>query len=375
MKSFAVLIPEGLDIEGLVCVHSPNLDTDYLKYIIHLVLSKIAFAHEIEDSKKGIKTLSMDEIYTPIHSKKLLVSHQKHTQHMDFLRSNIISVQKRISPTRSEEIELSILHSKRYELGKTSYSYKLNPIFLKQRLKMEYITDPKLIRKIKNCLTIFPSIVKNGKYRFLGKFFDENKLELDFDEAITLCNERFIEHNDFGKYVNELNQLVDLKNGCYRIYNTPESDGRIHSNITRLSKVYRRFLTYEGKRLVEVDLSNSIIYFIAMIINNHIKVDNIGISFPLISSYLLMIAKALESLDMIEKELLEEKSVSGEFYELFISDFRSSFTWYKLRSMFKIVSNDEFDGSHKQLRKIAKKFLLAMIFANVSSYKKVQDIF
>ena len=112
-----------------------------------------------------------------------------------------------------------------------------------------------------------------------------------------------------------------------------------------------------------------------MLINNHIKVDNIHINFPIKSYYLLRFAKTLESLDMIEKELLEAKCVSGEFYELFISDFRSSFTWYKLRSMFKSVSNDEFDGSHKQVRKIAKKYLLAMIFADVNSYKKVQDIF
>lgn len=109
-----------------------------------------------------------------------------------------------------------------------------------------------------------------------------------------------------------------------------------------------------------------------MIVNNHIKQDRININ---LSLNLLMFAKTLGSLDMIEKELLEKKSVSGEFYELFISDFKSTFNWYKLKSMFKSVSNDEFNGSYKQVRKITKKYLLAMIFADIGSYTEVQDIF
>ncbi|MDD5151103.1 MAG: hypothetical protein PHC28_11630 [Flavobacterium sp.] len=372
MKSFAVLIPEGLDIEDLVSVHSPNLDPDYLKYLIHLVLSKIAFTYKENDSKERIKFSGIKEVYKPINSKKILVAHAKHKEHIDFLRANSFKFTLRKSRTRYEEIELSVFYSKRFIQGKTSYSYKLNPIFLKQRLKVEYITAPKLIKKVKDSFTVLPSVVRNGKYRFLGKYFDKDRLKINFDEAVCFCEERYLEHKDYGKYVNELNQLVDLKNGCYRIYNVLDKDGRIHSNITKLPKVYRRFLTYDDKKLAEVDLSNSIIYFIAMIINNHIKEDRININYSLNP---LTVAKTLESLDMIEKELLEEKSVSGEFYELFISDFKSTFNWYKLKCMFKSVSNDEFNGSYKQVRKIAKKYLLAMIFADIDSYKEVQDIF
>ncbi|MFV5699643.1 hypothetical protein ACM55H_14845 [Flavobacterium sp. ZT3R17] len=375
MKSFAVLTPEGLDIEGLVNGHSQNLDPDYLKYLIHLVLSKIAYAHQEKDSDKPINFSAVKKIYTPIHSKNLLVAHTKHKKHMDFLRSDILCVTRRKSQTIFEESKLSVLHSNRYVVGEKPFSYKLNPVFLKQRLKVEYITSPKLIKKVKDSVTILPSVVRNGKYRFLGKYFDEDKLKVNFDEAVCFCEERYTEHKDYAKYVNELNQLVDLKNGCYKIYNVPESDGRLHSNITKLPKVYRRFLTYDGKRLVEVDLSSSIIYFIAILINNHIKVDNINISFPIKSYYLLMFAKTLESLDVIEKQLLEGKCVSGEFYELFINDFKSCFTFCNLKRMYKSVSNDEFNGSYQQIRKIAKKYLLAMIFADVKSYKKVQGLF
>jgi len=375
MKSFAVLIPEGLDIEGLVRVHSPNLDPEYLKYLIHLILSQIAFTHQDEDSKEPTSFSDIKKVYKQLHSDDLLVSNPKHRKHMDFLRSEFFSYTRRESRTRFKETTVSVFHSKGYVVGKTPYRYKLNPVFLGRRLKVDYITAPKLIKKVKQSFTTLPSVVKNGKYKFLGKFFDENKLKVDFHEAVHFCEERYSEHKDYAKYVNELNQLVDLKNGCYKIYNVPESDGRLHTNITKLPKVYRRFLTYDGKELVEVDLSSSIVYLLAMLVNNHIKVDNLDINFPIKSYYLLMFAKVLESLDMIEKELLESKCLSGEFYELFISDFRSSFTWYKLRRMFKSVSDDEFDGSDKQVRKIAKKYLLAMIFADVNSYKKVQDIF
>lgn len=375
MKSFAVLIPEGLDIEDLVRVHSPNLDPEYLKYLIHLTLSQIAFFHQDKDSKKPISYSDVTEVYKQIHSDDLLVSNPKHKKHIDFLRNEFFGYTRKKSRTRFKETTVSVFHSKRYEEGKRAYSYKLNPIFLKQRLKVEYITTPRFIKKVKDSFTVLPSVIRNGKYRFLGKFFDENKLKVNFDEAVRFCEERYEEHEEYERYVSELNQLVDLRNGCYKIYNTPETDGRIHSNITSLSKVYRRFLTYDGKRLVEVDLSSSIIYFIAMLINNRIRVDNIHVIFPINTFYPLMLAKTLKSLDIVEKELLEAKCVSGEFYELFISDFRSSFTWYRLKSMFKSVSKDEFDGSHKQVRKIAKKYLLAMIFADIDCYTKVQDIF
>ena len=375
MKSFAVLIPEGLDIEDLVCVHSPNLDPEYLKYLIHLTLSQIAFFHQDKDSKKPISYSDVKEVYKQIHSDDLLVSNPKHKKHIDFLRYEFFSYIRKISRTRFKQTTVSVFHSKRYEKGKRPYSYKLNPIFLKQRLKVEYITNPSFIKKVKDSFTVLPSVVNNGKYRCVGKFFDEIRLKVNFDEAVCFCEERYAEHDDFAKYVSELNQLVDLKNGCYKIYNSPETDGRIHSNITCLPKIYRRFLTFDGKRLVEVDLSSSIIYFIAMIINNRIKVDNIDTNFPMKTLYPLRFVKTLESLDIIEKELLEAKCVSGEFYELFISDFRSSFTWYRLKSMFESISNDEFDGSHKQIRKIAKKYLLAMIFADIDCYTEVQDIF
>jgi hypothetical protein len=373
MKSFAVLIPEGLDIEDLVRVHSPNLDPDYLKYLIHLTLSQIAFVHQEKDSIKPLNFSDITKVYKQIHSGELLVSNPKHRKHIDFLRSGIFKRKK--SRTSFEEIDGSLFHSKGYLVGKNPFMYKLNPIFLQQCLKVEYIKSPRLIKKIKESLTTLPSVVKDGKYRFLGKFFDKNKLKVNFDEAVCFCQERYLEHKNYAKYVNELNQLVDLENGCYKIYNTPESDGRLHTNITSLSKVYRRFFTYDGKRLVEVDLSNSIIYFIAMIINNHVKLDKLKISFSIKSSYLLMFTKAFESIDKTEKELLKEKTISGEFYELFITDFRSSFSWDDLRKMFEFISNDEFDGSDKQLRKIAKKYLLAMIFADINCYKEIQDVF
>lgn len=372
MKSFAVLIPEGLDIEDLVRVHSPNLDPEYLKYLIHLTLSRIAFAHQDKDSKKPISFSDITKVYKQIHSDDLLVSNPKHRKYMDFLRSEFFCYTRKKSRTRFKETTVSIFHSKCYIVGKRPFIYKLNPIFLKQRLKVEYITTPSFIKKVKDSFTVLPSVVRNGKYKFLGKYFDKDRLKVNFDEAVCFCEERYSEHKDYGKYVNELNQLIDLNNGCYRIYNVPDKDGRIHSNITRLPKGYRKFLTFDNKRLVEVDLSNSIIYFISMIINNHIKQDSINIHFSL---NLLTIAKTLETLDMRETKLLEGTAVSGKFYNLFIDDFRDNYTHEELVEMNKLVTEEDFIGTEKQIRKIAKKNVLAMIFADVNSYKKVQSIF
>jgi len=351
MNSYAVLIPRGIDVEELVNIYSPSLDVNYLKYLIHYVLSKLSFLVENTDKK-----VSVFKSYIAISSAKLLVRHNKHRKHIRFLGELLDGV-------------VNIFHRERYAKDK-SYSYKISPYYQKEDLVVQNIKDSKLINKIISSESKLPSVFKSGKYKFLRKYFNARHLRIDIDEAVKLCESRYQNHKEYKKYLHELVAIVELYNGIYRVYYSKDTDARLHTNISRLPKVYRKYVTYKGKQLVEVDLSNSIIYFLAMLtdVNSNVITDNI-------SSLLYMFNKSLETIDVKEKELVRELALSGKFYNHFISEFDEVYEFDEYKKIYEYDNDDEYLGTFKQRRKIVKKRLLAMLFAEEDSYLKEQEIF
>lgn len=367
MKPLAVLIPKGLSIEGLVNTHSTSLETDYLKHLISHVLRKLAFHIE----NKEDEATSILKRYIPLTNSKCHARHDKYKRHIEFLIGDNVEYRK----SRTRKGLTCIFYGKGYVKGKTPFSYKLSHPFNRKPLTVEYITDTKLIKDIKKTETKLPTIVKSGRYKFLGKYFKVDSLrplslQIDLDLAVQLCNERYKSHRNYGKYLNELNQLVDLYNGIYRVYHDKDTDGRIHSNITRLPKVYRKYLNYEGQPLVEVDLSNSIIYFLANILVKAIDESVIN-RYPL----LLMIYKSLENLSSIEIEEFHKLAVKGEFYDCFIPEFEKVYSDLEYKRYYEKENNDTYTGIYKQKKKVVKKQLLAMLFANIDQYLVEQDVF
>lgn len=178
----------------------------------------------------------------------------------------LFKIKSRSSRTRTIFKQESLLYRKPYKVGKKSYSYKLSTLFHKSRLKVDYIEDIKLINKIYKNEIKLASIIENGTYKFLNKFFDKTKLSIDIENALKLSESRYKVHKDYIIYLIEANQILDLHNGIYKISYNSDTDRRIHTNITSLPKVYRKFITYDFKPLVEVDISNSILYFLSMFI-------------------------------------------------------------------------------------------------------------
>jgi hypothetical protein len=227
-----------------------------------------------------------------------------------------------------------------------------------------------LINKIIKHNSIKPVIINSGKYKFLAKYFNANKLKINLGEAINLCNDRYEKHKSYGQYLNEMCQIVDLNNGVYRIYYKNETDARLHTNISRFPKVYRKFITYDDKNLVECDLSNSIIYFLSMLINNKVS-ESVLIQFPLLQ----MFYKSLVTIDIKELELFSKLALDGQFYNYFVSDFENKYTNAELKVMYEHENNEEYLGEFEQKRKVVKQRILAMIFASCESYILEQDIF
>ncbi|MBN8643126.1 MAG: hypothetical protein J0L86_15045 [Flavobacteriales bacterium] len=350
MKPIALLLPEGANIEELVNVFAPDLDIDYLKYLIHYVLSKQTTGNKKHPPKD----------YVSISSQKLLVSNPKHKKHIEFLCSK----------------EANLLHRRPYSEGKC-FSYNITPQHKNKPLKVDFLKVGKLASKIVESETKFPtSLNSSSKYFYLKKMFNSNDLNIDLNLAVDHCNSRFKEHQDYKKYVTEMTKIVELYNGEYKVYYKKKKDGRLHTNITSLPKVYRQFITYKNEPLVEVDLSNSIIYFLAVIvkhssIEDNILEDDIMAHIPL----LYMFVKSLRSIENIEVELLWKLATNGEFYNSFIEDFDKIFSFEDYKKIFEKDNDKPYTGDIKQKKKVAKKQVLSMIFAKPNSYKNIQTIF
>lgn len=380
-KKLAVLIPKGIDIDEIVKNSSLPLSSDYLKYIISSVIltqGKWIDDYEIRENKKTGKKA----INSYVKVKNLIT--RKHKLHADFLVGNNIEIRK--SRTRTKYV--NILDRDRYVKGAKTYCYRLsNSYCVGKPLTVQYITDSKIINLMLEEETVIHPIVKSGKFKFLKKFFDSDKLKINLEEAVALCEDRYKEHQNYNKYVKELTQVLNIYNGIYRISFKEHSIERLYSNITQLPKVYREFITYDDKRLAEVDISNSVIYFLGILlkdytligntINNNTYIDNTILNNINggIYSNLLMIYKSFESLCNKEIELIHSLGISGGFYDIFILDFERSFTFKKLKYYYEKEFEDEYLETEKQKRKITKKLIIAMLFADSNQYKNIQDIF
>jgi hypothetical protein len=370
MNQVTILVPKDRDLEKFLTEYSNEFDSEYLKFLIHYViegLSKVIINPKSADEKNVL----LSRMYISIHSKNdVIINEKKHREHINLLRSDKIDIVRRRSFTKYTDETIGVLYRKNYKQGVNSFGYRLNPRFYGKKLELHTLTNYRLINKFREYYTTIHPIVENGKYKFLKKFFDPKKLHIDLDEAIKLCESRKGLHKSKSKYLNEMVQIVDLHNGIYRIYHKMKTDGRVHSNLTRLPKVYRRFIKYNDSALVEVDLSNSIIYFLSMLLSNKLNLKLIN-KFSLLHIFV----KSLPSLDNNEIELMQTTAINGSFYDDFITQYQKVYNADDIRIMFENDNDEIFNDSFEHLRKVVKTKILAMIFAKSKDYKIEQEIF
>lgn len=388
MKKFAVLIPERINIEEIVNVNPSLFREDYVKYIIHSIITKqgklIDEKGIDEENKKKKAYKNFTEIYVPIKPLYKGGNYHIHKTICEFLCSNSIPIYHGRYEKR-KVMETSICERTNYKNDEKPFEYRFGRLFRKQKLKIEFIKDHKIVNQVIKNESKCDSEINRGHYKFLKKFFNPKKLEIYLDEAIKLCDERYSKHEDYNKYLKEMTQIINIYNGIYRLTYKKDSIGRVYTNLTQLSKVYRKFITYDNKPLAEVDVSNSVIFFLGILLDYNFKdkilntlIDKYNINKIINNeelSLLLMFSKTLESASVKEIELIQTLGKKGKFYDYFISDFEKRFSFEKLKYWFEKENDDEFTGTHIQIRKVCKKQVLAMLFADTDEYLDLQVIF
>lgn len=249
MKKFNVplvnyfLIPANLPIEELIINNKPNFKCkpDKIAYIVNLM-------YEIPAHDKRYRDLP--EI--PINTKILRKSVDDYPNYMNYL------------------IENNILYTDySYTIGEKSRCYSITPAY-QTELAPYYITDFTMLKKI-NKHTQYLKFDHSSSLLYLSKWFND-KLEINFDEAVKYNNKLFeINKNEspknaYNKYARNFYNIVHLKSKNFR-FHRDETSFRLHTNLTTLKRVFRKFITYDGQPLCSYDLRNSQPYLATPLFN------------------------------------------------------------------------------------------------------------
>lgn len=414
MKSYNILKLKTLSLENRIKKNPPNFDynLDYFYYLISEIIIKSTYRLEQNEE---------EEVWIPLCSQIMNNHPYKYRNHIRYLCENFSG-------------DGNVLHRQNYSEGQC-FSYKISPAYYLDTVEIYEIKDKKLLRYInKNKEHISTNNKFKKRFSFLIKFFTSGKLKINLSEAM---KENDIIYNnsidDVKKKILKQRlsaaQIIEIENQEFRITYRYKTDGRLHTELTRINKKLRKFIKYNNETLGEVDISSAVPTFLYYLLkelistkelNEDLKTiffqNNIQYPFLMLSSninsnisyinneptsnkllYHYMLEKA--SICLVEKEIdsFGHKLQNGSFYESFeseihtihlfskaniISDFDSlnyptrplEKDQYLLENVREICGR-EFDGDCKDIRKVLKKRLLSMMFAKPSQYVNEKAMF
>jgi hypothetical protein len=359
MKGLTVYIPDNLDLDQLLKDHPPtavkSFNQDYLAYIISLMYS----------NPSRYKNLLEDGEYIPLCTEVLKDLIGNGDQYLRYLIASDV-----------------FITDGQYIKGEKCKGYLLGKEY-RGRTKRYRITYPKLIRKLDvNRRHNTERIIR--KLPYLHKWYKTKKLTIDKDCADSTLQAKYeVKLKERIKRGSSLTkrEIADLSLQSWtshidRLYNKKyehtyaidDQGGRLYTILTNLSSDFRKFVTYNGIPLVNVDIANSQPYFSTLLLDpafwiklmlsqrqkekvkaklrrKGIKIRKFRISENLTSIklnpkiksqitdkykcditysiYYLMFVNNEESDASTEFERYTKLVISGELYEYFIDEWRS----------------------------------------------------
>jgi hypothetical protein len=361
MNQYYILKPKNLNLQSLVNKFPPDfkLNLDFAYLIIYLV---IMWSDKTNNSKK-----------VQLHSKFLekLIGRNYH-KYIDFLLENY--------PASG-----NVLNGYKYKKGFHPFSYKLTNYYFEGGFELYSINDYKLINRIKTVFTKSTNENIRTNYYFLLKYFNDKKLTVyNPFKAIEQTNGLMPQKS----LKNALN-LLSILNSENKLTLKTTTDGRVHSNITRLSKSSRKYLQYDGEFLAEIDISSAVPYFLFLTmdyyLNNRLDcINEFQYNNPIPFTY--MFDEVTGDIDKTELNEFGKSIFNAVFYEQF-NELIFSQSFYESKGLdfdkvmkyyqhsFKKMFGYYFDGVDEDLKKFAKRRILSMLFANTKTYKYEQIVF
>ena len=272
-QSLTAFIPKNLDLDKVLNENPPN-------FIYH----KDNFVYLIDLTYKLHNQERLDEfgdIYSRPHSALMQRRIRNYREHLDYLVENKILFEDR-----------QYIKNKQSRGFAFSYPYHTEP-------KEVQITDKKLIRKILKFYHLEESkpIIEtdDSEISHLLQCLESGKLKIDFRKAkaylrklymqerntpVNLKNnqsgmneQEFLDYSAKQKYYSRLRPLQLFHKGTFNA-KLDSTAGRLHSVLTQLKSELRQFITFDGKRLVAVDIVNSQPYLSCVLFNKEKFINN-----------------------------------------------------------------------------------------------------
>jgi hypothetical protein len=231
-------------------VNKPKLVIDVSVYFLSLFNSiPSQYREEDEEEEDGV---SLD-------SQLLKQHHGKYNQYLEFLKEHFID---KVSNYGADIKRCSIFKMKNKYLNDEVETYKITNKLLLKKFDQQGLTP---LQKDKNqcCIKTRPHLVK---------FFDD-KLTIDSKAAYDEIKPFITSRDTRRKYITNATLISEFFYKEWKYSIKKKSDNRLHSNITRSSKLLRKHIQYDGKPITGNDLKTSHSFFFCVIIKAILNKD------------------------------------------------------------------------------------------------------
>ena len=361
MPKYFIIKPVTLNLEERIKKFPPDFkfNLDYAYWVINLVLEKTAYRSEEKE----------EDIWVSLCSRLLKTHPYDYRKHIRYLCENF--------PGSG-----NVFFRNDYQKGKC-YSYRISQFYSGDAVEAYQVTDKKLVNFLRLSTGVQSNNAFKKHYSFLAKYFSSDNLNIDLKEA--LWENRLRYRTNYQKHLLGAVQAINIANGNYNLKHTSNSDGRVHSEITRLPKFFRKYLKYEGEKLGEVDISASVPTMLFLVLQNwgrehpHLReVIHPGRKYY----HHYMFLKSSVDLDFAEVSVFGKRLFEADFYDSFIEQMhqihlhdnsleKDEYFFKNVREMF----DREFDGDVADLRAVMKKNILSMFNARPGYYKNEEYVF
>ncbi|UKB82101.1 hypothetical protein LF887_13905 [Chryseobacterium sp. MEBOG06] len=245
-----------------------------------------------------------------LYSKKLLSYNWRYSEYINFLieQGFIIKV---------SNYGVDIGACNHYHIAAEYYNSEVinytitDKTLLKAIKRTDYKENEKSFNKREYCMQKRPHLIK---------FFDD-ELEIDEVKALEIINP-LLKQGEVRKYTSARHLINEFKYKDWQYSVKPDTDNRLHSSMTRLNKILRPCITYNGERLGSIDIKSSQPYFFCVILKAIMNQDKdllkqIGATKLLNNKHIQRLFNL--TLDKEEIDNFINLVINGDFYEYFSS--------------------------------------------------------
>ena len=139
----------------------------------------------------------------------------------------------------------------RYILKEKFKAYRLSENYRNVKTKQVKIEDEKIVSNYWNYKAKKKKKITEIPHKYIFSCLEQ--VEIDYEAAKEFLNKTVL---DFEQY-NSWNCSIDMIYNKDWFFVVDKTAGRVHNNITNLSKNFRPFLKFNNQNLIEIDISNS----------------------------------------------------------------------------------------------------------------------